>query len=117
MRRARNLAPDDTVYFLELLHKVGFCLQTSRRVYDHDVDAARLCRLHRVEYDRSGVGALRMFDHLRVRAVPPNLQLVDRRRTEGVRSSQKNSLPLPSIICTQFADGRCLADAVGSDYK
>ena len=68
-----------------------------------------------VEDDRGGVSALIVFDHVDAGAVGPDLQLVDRRRTERVRSAQDDLASGGLEVVGHLADGRGLADAVDAD--
>src|SRR5215813_307124 len=52
VRSTGDLASDHTSDLLQLLHELFTCVQTSRRVDQHDVHAARQRRLEPVEYDR-----------------------------------------------------------------
>ena len=53
-----------------------------------------------------------MLDNRNIRTFPPDFQLVDCRRTEGIRRRQKYGFPVLLEIMRQLADGRCLADTI-----
>ena len=94
-----------------------FIMQSARRVADDDVDIARLCRRDSVIDNRSGVAALFLLDDLGAAALCPDVQLVDRRRTEGIGSRQQHVVALVGQQLCHLADGRGLADAVDTGDK
>ena len=90
MRCARDLAADDAVDLLELLHEVRLRLQTARRVDDQHVYLARDGCLDGIEGDGRRVRALFVLDDRHARALSPNLELVDGRRAEGVGRGEQD---------------------------
>ena len=105
-RQARALAHhrDD---FLQLAHKVGRRVKTACRVNEHQVSADFLSTLDSVVANARRIAAALARNHLDVRALCPDLQLLDGGRTERVGRAEDDR--------TAFVDGlfRYLADRGG----
>ena len=115
VRRARDLAADDAVNLLELLHEVGLRLQAACCVDDQHVDLARDGCLDGVEGDSRRVGSLLVLNDGHARALAPDLELVDGRRAEGVGRGEQDRLALALVVGGELADRRRLARAVDAD--
>src|SRR3569623_253952 len=101
----------------ELFHEIRLRVQTSRRVRDEHVGAARLRRLQRIEDDRGGIGRACLRDHSDVVALAPGLQLLHRRGAEGVAGREHHRVPLGLQIYRELADGGGLAHAVHAHHQ
>ena len=111
----RQFAVDDLVDLAEFCHEVLLVMDPARGVADDDVCSAVDAGMDGVEDDRGGVSALIVFDHVDAGAVGPDLQLVDRRSSERVRSAQDDLASGGLEVVGHLADGRGLADAVDAD--
>src|SRR4029450_13856685 len=100
----RDHAPD----LGELLHEVRLRVQAAGRVDDDDVASARLRGLDRVEGDGSGIGAVRGADEVGPGAVRPDLELLVRRRSEGVRGGDDDGMAVVAEAGGKLAGGRGL---------
>ena len=92
-------------------------MQTACGIADNNITAACLRRRDRIEHDRRRIAALGMAHKLRIGALCPDLKLVDRRRTEGIRCRDQNALALILELMTHLADRCRLAGAVDADHK
>ena len=90
-------------------------MQTPRRINDQDVDAARPCRLDRIEGDGCRIGTFLVANDRNPRAIAPNLQLIDGGSAEGVGGSEHDGLALLLVVGGKLADRRRLANAVDAD--
>ena len=106
---------EHALHLAELLHQVHLRVQPSRRVGDEHVRAARLRGLHGVEDHGRGIGARGLRDHRHAVALAPDLQLLDRRRAEGVACGEHDLAALVGETTRELADGRGLARAVHAD--
>ncbi|MCY1229692.1 hypothetical protein D9M72_420680 [compost metagenome] len=85
--------------------------QAAGGIGHHDVDAARLGRVHRVEDHRGRVAAF-LRHHGDVVALAPDRQLLARGGTEGVAGGQQHLLVIALEVLAQLADAGGLAGAV-----
>ena len=90
-------------------------MQPPGGVDDDDVGLARFGRCNRIEHDGGRVAALRLLNQIAVRAVRPDLQLLDGRGAERVRRPEDDALVQRLQIGGELADRRGLADAVDAD--
>ena len=107
----------DADNLLQLFHQVRFILQTTRGIGNQDVNIARLRRLDGVENDRCRIRAGVLGNHRNIVALPPNLELLNRRRAEGIPRRQHHRLALLLELTRQLADGGGFTDAVDADHQ
>ena len=67
-------------------------MQTTSGVADQNIHTAGFGCLDPVKDHCRRIGTFLMTDHAHTQALAPNLQLFCSRRTEGIRSCQKNGL-------------------------
>jgi hypothetical protein len=79
------------------------------------VDTPGLGCLHGIEDHRGGIGAGVLGDHRDAVAFAPDLQLLDRRRAEGIACGQHDLLAFALKLLRQLADGGGLARTVDTD--
>ena len=101
----------------ELGHQVCLGLQAAGRVHEDDVEAAGLSGVDRVVDHRPGIRAGLMRDHVGLRAVGPDAQLVDRRSSVRVRCSDERAVVLLAQPVGQLAQRGRLAAAVHTDRQ
>ena len=88
--------------FADLLHQVQLRRQAPGGVGEHDVDAARLRRVDRVEDHRRGVARF-LRDHCDVVALAPDLQLLARGGAKRVARGQQHRFALlPDNTCASL---------------
>ena len=92
-------------------------MEASRRIADHHIGAARLGRRNRIVYNGGGIGTLGMFHDLTAAAFRPDLQLLNRRCTEGIRRCQQDFLPLLAQAGSDLSNGGGLSHAVHADHQ
>ncbi|MNS37603.1 hypothetical protein D3C72_698250 [compost metagenome] len=106
---------DHPANLFQLFHQVVFGVQAAGGVGDQYIDATGLGGLHSVEYHRGRVGASMLGDHRDLVALAPDLQLLYRRRTEGVAGGEHDFLAFQLQFLRQLADGGGLAGTVDAD--
>jgi hypothetical protein len=119
--RAVDALGDHIPDLRQLAHQVLLRVQSSGRIDDQHIDAARLGRFARVIRDRRRVGAGLVLHDLDAIALGPDRKLLHRRGAEGVAGAQHDLLvhlvlQQPRELC----NGRGLARAVDSgdeDYR
>ena len=84
MRRGRVQLAEHAPDLLQFLHEIVLGVQPPGGVGDQQVRFARLRRRQRVVDDRGRIGAGGLRDDRYVQALTPGLQLLDRRRAEGI---------------------------------
>src|SRR5438270_145988 len=77
----------DALYLADLFHEMQLRRQSTRRVGDHDVDAARPRRRQRVVDDGARIAG-RLRDDRDVVALAPDDELLARRCAEGIARSK-----------------------------
>lgn len=109
----RRFLLDHALDLAELIHQTGLVLQAACGVHEHGVNALLLASLHGVKRDGCGVGAFLFGTHgLHAHAVAPGGQLLRCGRTERIRGTQEQGLPVSDHHAGDLTDGRGLADAV-----
>ena len=68
-------------------------MKSSRRVDEQDIDPATFGGLNAIINHCGRIGAGPMFDHVDTDPLGPRLELLDGRRTKGVRGHQEDFLP------------------------
>ena len=117
MRRGGIQAPGNPHHFGELLHQPRLVLQAAGGVREHDIDAARLRGLQRVEDDGRRVCAGLLGDHRHVVARAPGLQLLDGGGPVSVAGSEQHLQAFRLVAPRELADRRGLAGAVHADHE
>ena len=84
MRSFWYLAFDDAVYFLQLVHQIGFIMQPSGSVNKKYVDIAGNSGFDSVKNHGSRVSAFFVTDNFAAGTLAPNLQLFGSGGTEGI---------------------------------
>src|SRR3954447_8067087 len=115
VRRAFEALPDDAVHLGELVHQVRLGVQPTGGVDDDHVAASRLRRLDRVVGDRGRVSPALRADEVRACAPGPDLDLLLRRRAEGVARRDEHRVAVLGEPSRELADRRRLARAVDAD--
>ena len=97
---------------LELAHEVGAGVQAPGGVDEHEVATEGLCALEDVVAHGCRVCAALALDHLDAAALSPDIELLDRRCAEGVRTADERPAPLGEALVGQLSHGGRLAGAV-----
>src|SRR5690606_7229501 len=84
---------------------------------DDNVDAASLTSLDGIKDHRGAVSALFLGNDRYLVALTPDLQLLDRRRPEGIARGEQDRLALVLEALGQLANGRGFANAVNPDHQ
>src|SRR5438046_1065879 len=92
-RRARQVALDHAANLRQLVHEVRLRVQPAGGVDDERVHAPGGGGLDRIEHDGTGIGTGGLVDYLDLDALPPALELLDRRGAKGVGGREKDLLP------------------------
>jgi hypothetical protein len=100
---------------LELVHQHRLVLQAAGSVDEQHVHVLAARFGERVESEAGGVGARRARDHRRTAAAPPDVELVDSGRTEGIAGGEHHRAALGVELGGELADGGGLARAVDAD--
>ena len=91
-------------------------MQTAGRIDDHHVGIVRLCRIKRIESNRSRIGSHLLLDDWHAYALTPDHQLFHSGRPKRVGRTQIDLLsPLFKLIC-QLADRRSLSDSIDTNH-
>ncbi len=92
-------------------------MQATGGVGDQNIDATGLGGLHGIEDDRSRIRACVLGNDRDFVALTPDLQLLHRRRTEGVTGGEHDFLAFQLQFLRQFADGRGFAGTVDAHHQ
>ena len=118
LMRSRFVTPgDDTLHFDQLVHEAGLTLESPRSVGEQDIHIARPRSVHRVKYNRCGIGARLLGNDRNVVAIAPGLKLLNRGGTKCVACSKHDGITLVLETTRKLADRCCLAGAVHPDHE
>ncbi len=92
-------------------------MQPTRGIGQQHVDLSRTCRLDRIEYYSCRIGAGLLCDDGDVVALPPRLQLLDRRGAKRIACGQHDSEAIVNEFLRELADRRGLAGTVDADHE
>ncbi len=108
---------EDADDLFQLLHQRRLVLQPAGRVDEQDVGAGLARFLEGVECEAGGIGAGVAGDDFGLRALAPDLELVDGCGAEGVAGGEHDILAFGFQLCREFADGCRFAGAIDADDK
>ncbi len=118
LRPGPGQAPvDDPAHLGQLVHQVRLRVEASGRVRDEDVDVTGDRRVERVVDDGRRVGARGVGDDRRRRALPPQAELVDRRRAERVAGGEQHAAAGGALPGRDLADRGGLAGPVHAHHQ
>ena len=114
-RGGRQFAGDNAVDLGQLVHQIGFVVQTARGIDDDDIAFSRLDRRDRIEHNGGGIRARPVADDIRARAPRPDLKLIRSSRTERIRGGQHDLFAFRDIARGKLTDAGRFTDAVDAD--
>jgi hypothetical protein len=117
MRRLGIELADNPHHLGQFVHQPRLVLQAPGRVDQQHIDAPGPGLLQCFEGEPGRIGALLTSDDMRAGPFAPDLELLDRRSTEGVARSQHHRLALGPELGRELADRRRLARTVDPDHQ
>ena len=96
---------------------MSFIVQTAGGIGDNHITASCLSGRDGIKNDSRRVRTFILLDDIRTGSVRPDLELVNGRRTEGIRRRQSNTLSLFDKTCRHFTDGGRFADTINADNQ
>ena len=92
-------------------------MQPSSSVADNHITATGFGRCNGIKHHRRRVAALGVLNHGDAGTLAPYLQLLNGRRTEGIRRTQNHLFALPFQPGGQLADGGGFTSTIDADYQ